>query len=187
MTPPPTDELLAELPWLRRFAAGLVRSAADADDLVQDTLGEALTTRSGDRGAGDRPLRGLLGGIARNLARGRHRDARRRGEREVRHARDGSDEPAPGADAEAERLELLRALLAELRALPPAQRRAVTARYLDGLELAEIARRDGVRAATVRSQLARGLAALRGRLDAREGGRERWLSSLAPRALGPAV
>lgn len=182
MTPPPTDDLLAELPWLRRFAGGLCRSAADADDLVQDTLSAALRA---DRPSG--PLRGLLAGIARNLSRSGHRDAARRGAREVRHAQDAGPDASAPADAEAERLDLLRALLDELSALPPAQRRAITARYLDELEPAEIARRDGVSPSSVRSQLARGLGALRERLDGRAGGRDAWMASLAPWALGPAA
>lgn len=176
MTPPPTDDLLAELPWLRRFAAGLVRSAADADDLVQDTLSTALAV---DRPRG--PLRGFLAGVARNLARSGRRQDARRGERERRHDADAPERHAVPADADAERLEVLRKLLDELARLPAAQRRAITARYMDGLEPVDIAARDGVSPGSVRSQLSRGLAALRERLDERS---PHWLGCLGPWALG---
>ncbi len=56
----------------------------------------------------------------------------------------------------------------------------MTARYLEGLKTAEIAKREGVQPATVRAHLARGLAALRARLDRRQGGREQWCTVLAP-------
>ncbi len=181
-----TDDLLAEAPWLRRFAAGLARSAADADDLVQDTLSTALATGRGGIGSG--PVgRGLLAGIARNLAKAGRRRDRRRIEREVRHGMLDGTAAAPAADEDARRLDLLRVLLDELSTLPPAQRRAITSRFLDELEPAEIAARDGVSPSSVRSQLSRGLAALRERMDQRGDGRDQWLGCLGPWAMGSSL
>ena len=40
------DELVALLPRLRRFAHGLSRTAADADDLTQATIERALRSKA---------------------------------------------------------------------------------------------------------------------------------------------
>ncbi|MEM9379824.1 MAG: sigma-70 family RNA polymerase sigma factor [Planctomycetota bacterium] len=169
------DELLSHSTWLRRLARALVRDDASADDLVQDAMGVAIATR-----VPVRDLRAFLAGTVRRLAvRGRRSDVRR-DRRERARAADAAEASLPGADALAERVDVLRIVLEELRALPPAQQRIVSLRYLDDLDAAEIARREGTSPSTVRSHLARGLAALRARLDARAGGRSGWHAVLAP-------
>ncbi|MEM1450893.1 MAG: sigma-70 family RNA polymerase sigma factor [Planctomycetota bacterium] len=169
------DELLRHSGWLRRLARALVRDDASADDLVQDAMGVAIATR-----APVRDLRAFLAGTVRRLAvRGRRSDVRR-DRREHDRAVDDADRSLPGADELAERVDVLRVVLEELRELPPAQQRIVSLRYLDDLDAPEIARREGTSPSTVRSHLARGLAALRSRLDARSGGRESWCAVLAP-------
>ena len=62
-----------------------------------------------------------------------------------------------------------RALREEIRELPKTQARVIGMRYLDGSEVGEIAKREGVAPPTVRSNLARGLQSLRERLDRRFG------------------
>lgn len=56
-------------------------------------------------------------------------------------------------------------LVAALRKLPEAQRRALVLHYLGGFSVAEIAALDGVAAGTVKSRLSRGRQALAGLLD----------------------
>ena len=77
-----------------------------------------------------------------------------------------------------------RALVDAVLALDEPYRSAVLLRYFEGLEPAEIARRRGVPAGTVRSHLSRGLAELRAALDRRHGGDTRtWCAALLPLAI----
>lgn len=173
--------LLEEGRWLRRFAQGLAGSPEDAEDLTQDSMVAAL-----HHGAAVRNPRGFLSEIARRLAAQTRRRGRRRQERERFHFRRAGEHrggfpgTAEGGYEEAERVDMMRLVLEELRLLPTAQQRAITLSYMDELEPVEIARRLDVSPATVRANLSRGLAALRTRLDRRAGGRGQWLGALGP-------
>ncbi len=177
--------ILEEAAWLRRFAQGLAGSGEEADDLTQESMIAAL-----GHGVPARNPRGFLSEIARRLSAQARRESRRRRERETIHARrraEGTDSPPGATDAEidrgfeeAERVDMMRLVLEELRNLPTAQQRAITLAYMDELAPAQIAKRLDVSPATVRAHLSRGLAALRDRLDRRSGGRDPWLSALAP-------
>ncbi|MGE3175753.1 MAG: sigma-70 family RNA polymerase sigma factor [Planctomycetota bacterium] len=156
--------------WMRRLARGLLGCGDAADDVVQDAW-----IRFGKERA--RP--GYLAAVVRTLARRRQRADRRRAARE-RHA--AIPEGLPAAGEVAARAELARRLAAAVDALDEPYRATVVLRYYDDLPSAEIARRAGIPAATVRARLKRGLDVLRARLDADGGGRERWVSALLPLA-----
>ncbi len=173
MTPRPED-LLAHVPRLRALARSLVTDPATADDLLQETWTAAMAHPP----AAERPLGPWLGRVLRNAARQRRRGDARRTVREERTAR---GEGLPPAGTLVERMELQRELVDSVLALREPYRSAIVLRYYEGLSAADIAREQGVPAATVRSQLKRGLEELRRRLDERHGGnRDAWASILLP-------
>jgi RNA polymerase sigma factor (sigma-70 family) len=173
-TPLPTvDELLRHRAFAQRLASGLVGDAAAAEDLVQETWRAALEHPP----AADRPLRPWLASVVRNFARQRARSAGRRAARERAVAR---EEALPGPDEWVERLDGERALTEELAALPEPLRSTVLLRYWADLDAAEIARRQGLPAGTVRWRLKCGLDQLRQRLDRRFGARGPWVAFCLP-------
>ncbi len=171
------EELLDHSQWLRRFAAALVRNSEDADDLAQDALVALAGSRSKVR-----DVRGFLAGTVRFLALNRHRGTARRQGLEAEVARE-HDHMSPANDDVRERMDMMRVVLEEVRELPPLQARTIGARFFDELSHGEIALREGVTTSTVRSNLTRGLAALRERLDRRLGGRDVWCAVLGPWAV----
>lgn len=166
----PLDELTAHAAWLRRLALRLVRDAATADDLVQEAWLAALERPP----ATDRPLRPWLGGVLRNLVKRRARTEHRRTRREERVAE--LREPLPTPDELAERLELQRELSQAVAELDEPFRSTLQLRYDEGLSAAEIARREGLPAGTVRWRLKTALDRVRDRLDRGHGGdRRAWV------------
>src|SRR5262245_9621332 len=139
-------ELVAEQAWLRRLARHLVQDAAVADDLVQDANLAALDERT-RRG----PLKPWLAQVLRNLWRMRARGAVRRRGREQSAVDPGA--AAPSADLLLDRLELMHLLSRALSELAEPYRSTILMRYHDGLSGVEIARRQGIPAATVRWRL----------------------------------
>lgn len=176
------DELLAHSEWLRRLALGLARGVVDPEDLVQATYVTAL--RQPNRG--DLTPRRWLAQVLRNVWRMRVRSDMRRAAREGEFMAATYPEGAPSAEALFERARGRR-LLAELVAeLDEPYRSTVLMRFHEGLSSAEIARREGVPAGTVRWRLMTGLDRLRQSLDEKcEGDRERWVVALLPPLLPP--
>jgi len=172
------DELRAHGPWLVHLARGLV-SESEAEDLAQDVWLELA------RGSGPiAHLRALAASIARRLAGHRRAAERAREERERRSAR---AEALPGADELQGVLDAQRVLLEELSALDELHRTPLLLHYYEGLSAAEIARRRGQPATTVRHQLERARRELRARLERRHGGeRALWVALVArvPRRAG---
>ncbi len=127
----------------------------EAQDVVQEAFCRAYTRWKNIAGYED-PV-AWIRRVAWNLAVSRWRRARTALGflRRQRPAEPQVDGPGP------ERV----ALVAALGTLPPAQRRAVVLHYLADLAVAEIAVRERVTEATVRSNLHRGRAALAARLD----------------------
>ena len=183
--PPPPDDLEALLlhaDWLRRLATCLVHDGAEADDLVQETWMAALRSPP----EAGRPPRPWLARVVRNVVLMRQRSAGRR------HARE-REVPAAGmaagtvnagtvsADVVLERLELQRVVVALANELEEPFRTAVVLRFFEGREPAEIARREGIPAGTVRWRVSEGLRRLRLRLDEAHGGRrEAWRALVLP-------
>ena len=172
-------ELMSHSQWVRSLALRLVRDAAQADDLVQETFLAALQRRP----QGDRSLRPWLGQVLRHQAALWRRGEAHRRERERERERPCA-EGLPSSDELLERAELHGAIVQALTRLREPYRSVVLLRFYEGYEPSEIARRQGIPAATVRSQLKRGLEELRKELDQRFGGdRRRWAVAAVPLAV----
>lgn len=142
------------LPRLRRFAYGLTRESADADDLVQRTAERALRARH--QWQPGTSLDAWTYRIMRNLwidtARSRQRE-----DRVMARDEEGYDRGiAGGAEGKAELHFLMRAM----DRLPDEQREAVALVLIEGLSYAEAAEILEVPAGTLTSRLVRGRQAL---------------------------
>jgi RNA polymerase sigma-70 factor, ECF subfamily len=162
-------EALASLDSLYRTARRLTRSAADAEDLVQETYLKAW--RAADQFQPGTNLRAWLFTILHNSARNRARDRARDAvtvdseavERAIDLPPDGSGLPDTPESL------LMRATLApELQAaideLPPQFREAVWLRDVEEFSYAEIADMLSIPVGTVMSRISRGRRALYVRL-----------------------
>jgi RNA polymerase sigma-70 factor (ECF subfamily) len=158
--------LLQHAGFVRALARHLLRDEHAAEDLAQEAWARFLVARPDESN-----LRGWFRAVLRNLAVNRGRGEERRAQRERASARAEAVEPAVEEHVQAE---LLRAVVEAVLALDEPHRATILARFYQGLETAEIARRTGASAATVRSREHRALAKLRERLDRESGGRERW-------------
>jgi RNA polymerase sigma-70 factor (ECF subfamily) len=144
---------------MQALARGLVEgTGVDPDDLVQDAFVAALERRP----RRDSSLRPWLGRVVRNRFAFSLRGASRRRAREQDAA---AAEAVPAGDELLERAELHGRVVRALTELHEPQRSVLLLRYFAGLTPSDIARRRGVPAATVRSQIHRGLQELRLELD----------------------
>ena len=158
MDQPPSFEsdLSALLPRLRRFAHGLSRDVADADDLVQMTVERAL--RSQDQWQRGTRLDSWLYRIMRNLwidtvrARGRTalREAPAEAGEQIGH------DPRSGIEAAID----LRRIMQAMDRLPDEQREVVALILIEGVGYREAADILGLPIGTVSSRLVRGRIAL---------------------------
>lgn len=148
-------EMLAKLPRLRRFALALTGRAADADDLVQDTVERALRSL-GQFTPGTR-MDSWMFRIAQNLWIDSLRS------RKVRGQPVGLD-AAEQVSVDGRRTVEARLMLTEtvrgLMSLPEEQRVAVALVLIDGLSYREAADVLQVPIGTLTSRLARGRDAL---------------------------
>lgn len=178
---PETDLLLAQTGWLTRLARQLVLDPGLVDDAVQATLVTAL--ESPPRGAGSPPvLRSWLGKVLRGQIAGTRRREANRAYRE-RSVGVAKAEESAATDALVDRAELSTLLVAEIQALPDADRAVLILSYFEDLGAAQIADQLGLSAGAVRTRLSRARAALRERLDRRfEGERSAWIQALTPLA-----
>ncbi|HEY5944125.1 MAG TPA: RNA polymerase sigma factor, partial [Kofleriaceae bacterium] len=170
---PTAEELLAHTEWLTRMARALIGDAA-ADDVVQDTFEAALAKPSNRQG----PLRPWLGGVARNVARMTARSGMRR-ERREQAVPVHQEVPSPEQLlARAQIEEKIGRLVVELH---EPLRSTLLLRFFEGMSASEIARAQGIPAATVRSRLKDALDRIRAALDAEHGNdRRAWVGLLAP-------
>jgi RNA polymerase sigma-70 factor (ECF subfamily) len=172
-TGPLPQGLLAHSGWARRLARQLVNEA-QADDLVQDALVAGLRHPP----ASDRPLRGWLATVMRNLAHNRSTADRRRQAREQAAAGAAA---APTAEDALATVQLHRQLARLVERLPAEDRRIVVLRFFEERTSAQIGALLGVPSATVRWRQARALDQLRAWLDEESGGeRRRWILAFAP-------
>lgn len=156
-----SDQLIAVLPRLRRFARGLTGSAVEADDLVQAACERALS-RAHQFQEGTR-FDSWMFRIVQTIwiDQLRARDTRREeAEDEAMHV--GTDEPGRRAEARLALQEVRNAL----RELPPEQRVALLLVTVDGLSYKEAAEVAEVPVGTIMSRLARARVALQAKLDA---------------------
>lgn len=163
MTPPQSataqpfeDELTALLPRLRRFAHGLSRSPADADDLTQMTIERALRARTQWQ-PGTR-LDSWLYTIMRNqwIDTVRSRGRRDKVEAPPEEAETLGHDPRPGIEAAFD----LQRVMAAMEQLPDEQREIVALILIEGFGYREAAEMLGQPIGTVSSRLVRGRTAL---------------------------
>lgn len=144
---------------LRAFIAGRVRSAEDADDLLQEVF-LRIHRSSGTLERADR-LPAWLFQITRNALTDyyRARDAR------TRHLggtpEDVKNEPAIPEDETRDETELAACLVPMLERLPPAYREAVELTAIDGVSQTDAAKRLGLSVSGMKSRTQRGRAELR--------------------------
>lgn len=150
--------MTALLPRLRRFAHGLARNAADADDLCQMTVERALASRrqwqDGTR------LDSWMYRIMRNIFIDEARSASRRA-RTFGEPDEGLAAGVAGAQEATVELSMVDRALA---ALPDEQREAVLLVMVEGYRYAEAAEIIGCPIGTLTSRLLRGREALLQRL-----------------------
>ncbi len=171
---PELQTLLDHKAWVQDLARRLVRDPAGADDVAQEAMLAALRDPAAER----RSVRAWLGTVVRNLVWERMRSEDRRWTRERGVAR---GESVSSTDELVERVSVHREVVEVVMTLPEHYRDVLLRRYYEGETPTEIAERQGVPVSTVKTRLARGLALMREKLDARHGGDGRaWLSALAP-------
>jgi RNA polymerase sigma factor (sigma-70 family) len=171
---PTADDLLAHTEWLTRLARALVGDAA-AGDVVQATYEVALAKPPKREG----PLRPWLGGVARNVARMATRGRMRRERREEATAVVATDVPSP--EELVARVQMQQKVGRLVLELAEPLRSTLLLRFFEGMTAAEIARAQGVPAATVRSRIKDALDRIRATLDAEHANNRRaWAGLLAP-------
>jgi RNA polymerase sigma factor (sigma-70 family) len=136
-----------EYPSLVRLAYGMLGRRAEAEEVVQDAVVHLRDHWSAAQNPGGYLRRSVVNGCIAVL---RRRDVAER----------LAPDPPP-ADAPNRLVELRDVMLQ----LPDRQRAAIVMRHLAGMDDADIADALGVRRATVRSLVARGLAAMHRELD----------------------
>jgi RNA polymerase sigma-70 factor (ECF subfamily) len=156
-----SDQLIAVLPRLRRFAAGLTRSASEADDLVQAACERALA-REHQFQEGTR-FDSWMFRIVQTIwiDQLRARDIRKE-DGDIAEERLGSDEPVRRVEARLALSEVRRAM----SLLPPDQRATLMLVTVEGLSYKQAAEVTGVPVGTIMSRLARARIALQQLLEA---------------------
>jgi RNA polymerase sigma-70 factor, ECF subfamily len=160
MMPDFSQTLVEVVPRLRRFARGLTRSEADADDLAQATVERALANASSWQ-AGTR-LDSWVYRIAQNLWRDELRAHRRRAEPLDEVGQIAGEDGRESFVRSIQTTEVLKAF--EL--LPEDQRVVMTLVALDGMSYSQAADVLGVPTGTVMSRLARARGKLASSIDA---------------------
>jgi RNA polymerase sigma-70 factor, ECF subfamily len=155
-----SDQLIAVLPRLRRFAAGLTRSASEADDLVQAACERALA-REHQFQEGTR-FDSWMFRIVQTIwiDQLRARDVRKE-DGDIAEDRLGSDEPVRRVEARLALSEVRRAV----SQLPPDQRMTLMLVTVEGLSYKQAADVTGVPVGTIMSRLARARVALQQLLE----------------------
>src|SRR5438105_7656903 len=161
-----SDQLVAVLPRLRRFARGLTGSATEADDLVQAACERALTRehqfQEGTRF--DSWMFRIVQTIWIDQLRAREV---RKEDGDVAEERLGSDASARGIEARLALAEVRRAV----QRLPTDQRVTLMLVTVEGLSYKEAAAVAGVPVGTIMSRLARARIALQHQLETGGGSR----------------
>jgi RNA polymerase sigma-70 factor (ECF subfamily) len=169
-----SDQLIAVLPRLRRFATGLTRSVSEADDLVQAACERALARehqfQEGTRF--DSWMFRIVQTIWIDQLRARES---RKEDGDIAEERLGTDEPVRRVEARLALAEVRRAV----SLLPPDQRVTLMLVTVEGLSYKEAADVTGVPVGTIMSRLARARMALQLLIDG-GGGERRSRSDAEP-------
>lgn len=155
---PNYEELLKHASWLKNLALHLVKDAALADDIVQQTWVTAIEKPPRKNAS----TRHWLGRVLRNNIHNRYREESRRKRREARYASRSGDE---FVDQVVERGELSAVLTQAVLRLNEPFRSTLLMRFHEDLSSKEIGRRLGIPAGTVRTRVNRGLGKLRQDLE----------------------
>ena len=150
------DELVALLPRLRRFAHGLSRTAADADDLTQATIERALRSKAQWQ-PGTR-LDSWTYRIMRNLwiDTARSRSRKEKVEAPPEEAELLGEDPRESMDASVDLARMMKAM----SGLPDEQREVVALILIEGFAYREASEMLDLPIGTVSSRLVRGRMAL---------------------------
>lgn len=169
--------LLSNGNWVRKLARDLLYDKDMVDDVMQEVWIAALSRPPSKPEA----LRAWLRQVVRNLSFLANRTDKRRTRREKqpRH-RIPQESPAELS----ERFEVQAQLAGRIVNLEEPYRTIVVLRFYEDLRPTEIAEYLEAPASTVRTQLSRALARLRGELDHEHGDRAAWRAMLVPIALG---
>jgi len=153
-------------PALVRFADGMLRDRAAAEEVAQEAMLELWRRR--EQLDADGSARAYLFQATRNRALNqiRHARVRERGAAQLAPA----SEAAPSAQARLEEAELERAVRDAVRTLPERCREVFELSRLHGLRYAEIATTLGISVKTVEAQMGKALRVLRARLAPWTGG-----------------
>jgi RNA polymerase sigma-70 factor (ECF subfamily) len=139
----------------------IVRSQAEAEDVVQDTFLEVWRRASEFDGA-----RGELSSWIMAMARSRAIDRVRRARVRARYAATPQPEPSvPTPDEQASQQQDGAKVRGVLDTLPPEQRSALELAYFDGLTQQQIAERTGLPLGTVKTRLRLALEKLSAQLE----------------------
>jgi RNA polymerase sigma-70 factor (ECF subfamily) len=152
------DAALPHLDGVYTLARYLLRSAADADDAVQECYLRALKHFDTFRGG---PIRPWLFAILRNVCKMSYAQRRFAPEEEAQDAPPIWSEPVETPENHMLRQHDAEAIRGLLNALPDAFREVVVLREMNDLSYDEIATVVGVPIGTVMSRLARGRSMLR--------------------------
>jgi RNA polymerase sigma-70 factor, ECF subfamily len=147
------DQIVAEIPRLRRYARALTGDAARADDLVQDTIERALSRWSLWRSGTN--LRAWMFAIMHNLFVNQIKSAQR-----IEYV---GDDPLPDLASRATQSDALevRDLAGALQRLSPEQREVLLLVGLEELSYEQAANALGIPIGTVMSRLSRARERLR--------------------------
>jgi RNA polymerase sigma-70 factor (ECF subfamily) len=154
------NRLVTEVPGLLRYAHTLVSAPADAEDLVQDTVVEALENGSSFRG--ESSLATWLHRVFHNIAIDRSRRSRERPLADAEDFAQGiellwqDDSYTVDAATVLERAEVREELQDALLRLPLIYRSAVALHDAEGLAMAEVADIQGVALPAAKQRLRRG-------------------------------
>jgi RNA polymerase sigma-70 factor (ECF subfamily) len=145
------------VPFVRRVLGRLVQGR-DLEDLTQEVFERFF--RKVDQLRNPDAVRPFLYGFALRVAKKQHRYRWLR--RDLQAAWDGGDEPAgdSGAGLDSDEREAARRLVQHLGRLSPEQRSLIVARYVEGMELEEVALAHGMAFNTMRRRLERAWQAL---------------------------
>lgn len=138
-------------PHVERVLTRILGSTTDVPALANETFFRALERI--DRVEDAEGLKPWLTAIAVNVAREHLRAGRRRGWLRFLGADDTPDPPAPAPGADA--VEAVRRLYAVLVTMPDDERIALALRFVEGMELTEVAAACEVSLATIKRTLAR--------------------------------
>lgn len=159
--------------------AGRLAAPGDDDDLVQSTMVRALEF--------DGDIREREAWLRRVLINERFMQIRADRRREARETGSLPEDAVLDVEQVVQCIEIARIVGDLIDALDEPTRKVIRARFFDDESSADIARRQGVPAGTVRWRLKTGLDHLRRELDARHGGRRAvWAGVFGP-TLGPAA